>query len=170
MEMLERNPAPGTETDPPMTTIYDFATGDFESLGPTPVGGNDTALRSRSDRRLLPDVFHVTDAATWRRAAALGVYDESTRGKGRQEVGFIHASFAWQVERVANFVYADNTEPLVLLRIDPTALRSPIRVEGVDAQSERFPHIYGPLTPAAVLEVFPLERRGGEYVLPFPLP
>lgn len=35
MEMLERNPAPGTEGDPPLTTIYDFATGDFESLGPT---------------------------------------------------------------------------------------------------------------------------------------
>ena len=35
MEMLERNPAPGTEDDPPMTTLYDFATGEFESLGPT---------------------------------------------------------------------------------------------------------------------------------------
>ena len=36
MEMLERNPAPGTEADPPMTTVYDFATGDFEVVGPTP--------------------------------------------------------------------------------------------------------------------------------------
>ena len=35
MEMLERNPAPGTEDDPPMTTRYDFATGEFEVLGPT---------------------------------------------------------------------------------------------------------------------------------------
>jgi quercetin dioxygenase-like cupin family protein len=35
MEMLERNPAPGTEGDPPMTTRYDFATGEFEVLGPT---------------------------------------------------------------------------------------------------------------------------------------
>jgi quercetin dioxygenase-like cupin family protein len=35
MEMLERNPAPGTETEPPMTTRYDFATGEFEVLGPT---------------------------------------------------------------------------------------------------------------------------------------
>src|SRR5688500_2425460 len=35
MEMLERNPAPGTDGDPPMTTRYDFATGEFEVLGPT---------------------------------------------------------------------------------------------------------------------------------------
>lgn len=35
MEMLERNPAPGTEDQPPMTTRYDFTTGEFEVLGPT---------------------------------------------------------------------------------------------------------------------------------------
>jgi quercetin dioxygenase-like cupin family protein len=35
MEMLDRNPAPGTEADQPMTTRYDFATGEFEVLGPT---------------------------------------------------------------------------------------------------------------------------------------
>ena len=35
MEMLERNPAPGTEDRPPMVAVYDFATGDFEVLGPT---------------------------------------------------------------------------------------------------------------------------------------
>ena len=35
MEMLERNPAPGTEDAPPMATRYDFATGEFEVLGPS---------------------------------------------------------------------------------------------------------------------------------------
>lgn len=35
MEMIERNPAPGTEHLPPMTAVYDFATGEFEVLGPT---------------------------------------------------------------------------------------------------------------------------------------
>lgn len=35
MEMLERNPAPGTEDAPPMTTRYDFATGQIEVLGPS---------------------------------------------------------------------------------------------------------------------------------------
>ncbi len=35
MEMVERNPAPGSEDLPPMTAVYDFATGEFEVLGPT---------------------------------------------------------------------------------------------------------------------------------------
>ena len=35
MEMLDRNPAPGTEDDPPMTTVYDFATGEVEVVGPS---------------------------------------------------------------------------------------------------------------------------------------
>jgi len=35
MQMVDRNPAPGTEADPPLTTVYDFATGTFETLGPT---------------------------------------------------------------------------------------------------------------------------------------
>jgi quercetin dioxygenase-like cupin family protein len=35
MEMLDRNPAPGTEAEPPMTTVYDFATGDVVLIGPT---------------------------------------------------------------------------------------------------------------------------------------
>lgn len=121
-------------------------------------------------RRLLPDLFHVTEAATWQHAVASGIYDQSTRGSARYEVGFIHASFAWQVARVANFVYADTTEPLALLRIDLAALRSPVRVEAPEGLGERFPHIYGPLNLEAVVEVLPLKRQVGEYVLPFASP
>ena len=153
LEMVGRNAAPGTEDEPPMTTIYDFATGDFESLGPTE----------------LPDLFHVTEAATWERAVTAGTYEQSTRGRSLKAVGFIHASFAWQVERVANLVYATNAEPLVLLRIDPRALNSPVRVEGLDGQAEQFPHIYGALPLDAVVEILPLERRDGEHRLPFTL-
>lgn len=35
MEMLERNPAPGTEGAAPSTTRYDFATGAFEPVEPS---------------------------------------------------------------------------------------------------------------------------------------
>ena len=34
--MLERNPAPGTEADPPRRSRYDLRTGDFVHLDPTP--------------------------------------------------------------------------------------------------------------------------------------
>jgi quercetin dioxygenase-like cupin family protein len=35
MDLVERNPRPGTEDDPPMATVYDMLTGHFETLGPT---------------------------------------------------------------------------------------------------------------------------------------
>jgi quercetin dioxygenase-like cupin family protein len=35
MEMLDRNPAPGTAGELPMTTVYDFATGEVVVIGPT---------------------------------------------------------------------------------------------------------------------------------------
>ena len=35
MEMLDRNPAPGTEGQPPMVSVYDFKTGAVEVLGPS---------------------------------------------------------------------------------------------------------------------------------------
>jgi hypothetical protein len=34
--MLERNPAPGTEADPPRRSRYDLRTGDFVHLDPAP--------------------------------------------------------------------------------------------------------------------------------------
>lgn len=36
MEMLDRNPAPGTEGRPPMISMYDFATGEVAVVGPSP--------------------------------------------------------------------------------------------------------------------------------------
>ena len=37
MEMLERNPAPGTEGQPPMITVYDFASGEVTVEGPSAI-------------------------------------------------------------------------------------------------------------------------------------
>ncbi len=35
MDMVERNPMPGTEARPPQASIYDLATGEFTALGET---------------------------------------------------------------------------------------------------------------------------------------
>lgn len=50
MDMVERNPAPGTEDAPPQATTYDFATGAFTTHGPT----------------RLPAASHPTDPDTRR--------------------------------------------------------------------------------------------------------
>jgi quercetin dioxygenase-like cupin family protein len=39
MEMLDRNPAPGTEAHPPMISVYDFTTAEVTVIGPTDSNG-----------------------------------------------------------------------------------------------------------------------------------
>jgi glutathione S-transferase len=71
--------------------------------------------------------------------------------------GFIHASRADQWEGVRERYYAEVEEPLVLLEIDTDLLDVPV-VEEPPAPGvvETFPHIYGPISPAAVVGVTPL--------------
>ena len=55
--------------------------------------------------------------------------------------------------------YRDAGEPLVLLTIDTDRLGVPWREDAVGG--EAFPHIYGPLSPEAVVCVQPLDKGGG---------
>lgn len=111
---------------------------------------------------------HIADAHEWARAREAGVYDRSTRGASIEQVGFLHASDGpAQVATVLAAVYAEATEPLVLLTLDPAVLhRSGLRVvlEPGDPQrpdGEWFPHVYGgPLPVAAVADAVPIDRSG----------
>ena len=114
---------------------------------------------------LVPDLLHIALASEWEQARAAGSYERSTRDRSLAEVGFIHLSFVWQVERVAAFLYADEPHPLVLLRIDPAALTAPLKIEALEGD-ECFPHLYGPLPASAVIELRPLERTDGSLRLP----
>lgn len=111
-------------------------------------------------------IFHLTEPRLWQDALAIGSYTWSTRGASLDEVGFIHCSFPHQVEAVANRVYADWDEPLVLLELDPEQIPAEIRVENLEGGTEGFPHIYGPLPTAAVTAVHSLHRESGGWKLP----
>lgn len=41
MDLVERNPKPGTESQPPMASVYDMVTGRFQQLGPTQLPATD---------------------------------------------------------------------------------------------------------------------------------
>jgi uncharacterized protein (DUF952 family) len=103
-------------------------------------------------------IFHLATAADWAAAQVSGAYTTSTRGVTLDQQGYIHASRADQWEAVRERFYADADEPLVLLEIDSDLLDVPLVDEppapGVE---ETFPHIYGPLSPHAVVDVTPLE-------------
>jgi glutathione S-transferase len=104
-------------------------------------------------------IFHLALASDWEAALAGGHYRISTRGATIEQVGYLHAAFAEQVAGVAARYYADVTEPLLLLTIDPSLVGPPIVVEpaapGTDAL---FPHVYGPLAVDAVIAVSPVTR------------
>jgi uncharacterized protein (DUF952 family) len=110
----------------------------------------------------VTELFHLTEAATWEAARAAGEYRQSTRGVTLEQQGFIHCGLRHQVRPVAERIYAD-AEDLVLLTIDPEGL--PVRFE--PAEGEEFPHIYGPVPVDAVVNVVPVTRDGtGRMVLP----
>jgi glutathione S-transferase len=99
-------------------------------------------------------IYHLATASDWADAQRTGAYTTSTYGVTLEQEGFIHASRADQWEGVRERFYADVEKPLVLLEIDTDLLDVPLVEEppapGVE---ETFPHIYGPLSPGAVVGV-----------------
>ena len=108
-----------------------------------------------------PRIYHLALRDEWDAAVTHGSYLHSTLGKSLAQVGFIHCSFADQVQTIADLVYAGRDD-VMLLEIDPTAVAPDIRVEQADGTDEAFPHIYGPLSVAAVVSAHgvPLESDG----------
>jgi uncharacterized protein (DUF952 family) len=98
-------------------------------------------------------LYHLALAADWEAAQEAGQYAVSTRGRTLAEEGFIHASRADQWADVRRRFYADVTEPLVLLVIDPTLLTATVRDERPPDAEETFPHVYGPIDLGAVVKV-----------------
>ena len=96
-------------------------------------------------------IFHLALAADWAAAQEAGDYRISTRGRTLEQEGFIHASRDDQWVGVRERFYADVTEPLVLLEIDPLLLTAEVREEAVPGTGEAFPHIYGPIDLRAVV-------------------
>ena len=102
-------------------------------------------------------IVHVATAADWAAAQRDGAYTTSTHGRTLAEEGFIHASRPEQVRPVLDRWYADVGRPLVLLVVDPDRLTAEVRVEPVG--DDTYPHVFGPIDPAAVVAVHPIDAR-----------
>ena len=100
-------------------------------------------------------IYHLALADDWRAARAEGEYRISTRGLTLAQVGFIHASYAHQIEATHQRFFAD-AGPLKLLVLDPARLEGlglVVRAEAAPGSGELFPHVYGALPLQAVLQV-----------------
>lgn len=114
----------------------------------------------------MEPIFHLTTARDWADALAAGTYRRSTRGRSLDEVGYIHCSYGHQVERIADVLYAGAVS-ILLLVIDPAAVEAEVRAENLEGGPELFPHVYGPLPVAAVVDVLTLNAdAAGRFRMP----
>jgi uncharacterized protein (DUF952 family) len=100
-------------------------------------------------------LYHLALAPEWERARHAGSYDRSTIDRSLAEEGFIHCSFAEQVQATADRFYRGRDD-VVLLRIDPHRLDAPIREEVAPGTGQAFPHVYGPIDVVAVVAADPV--------------
>ena len=98
------------------------------------------------------DILHITSESSWGQAVAEGEY----RGDTLATQGFIHFCTTEQMAGVQDRYYRGQTG-LLVLRIDPGRLSSPLKWETLPGSGEKFPHLYGPLNLDAVVETAPLE-------------
>lgn len=113
-------------------------------------------------------LLHLCGRRDWEAARAGGELCPASL----TEVGFVHLSTAEQVHLPANRLFAGRTD-LVLLHIDPLALTAPVLWEpGVptDPAAMLFPHLYGPLPIAAVMDVTDYQPGGDGRFPPFQSP
>jgi len=97
-------------------------------------------------------IFHLTDSPTWATSVAAGEHTGSTRGITLSEEGFIHCSTEAQWPATVERFYATAAD-LLLLHIDEARLTAPLVYEQLNDAPEPFPHVYGPIPVAAVVEV-----------------
>ncbi|GAA4399418.1 hypothetical protein GCM10023168_06720 [Fodinibacter luteus] len=97
-------------------------------------------------------IHHLAEPHAWHEALRTGEYRWSTLGRSLDDEGFVHCSSAAQLAGVLGRYYADHDRDLVLLTIDPARLTAPLEWEAADpGTGEEFPHVYGPITPDAVV-------------------
>jgi uncharacterized protein (DUF952 family) len=97
------------------------------------------------------EILRITTRSEWEKAQAGGGY----RGDTLENEGFIHCMTPGQLPWVAETFYKGRTG-LVVLRIEPGKLTSPLKWESPPDSVEKFPHVYGPLNLEAVVEVVPI--------------
>ncbi|HEX4999650.1 MAG TPA: DUF952 domain-containing protein [Terriglobia bacterium] len=96
-------------------------------------------------------LYHITTSEAADAAAREGIYTPAAFSRE----GFIHCSYARQVEATANRIFRGQRN-LALLEIDPDSVSARIVDENLEGGTELFPHIYGRLPMAAVKRIHPL--------------
>jgi uncharacterized protein (DUF952 family) len=110
-------------------------------------------------------IYHMCRRDEWDAAEAAGVYRGSSQDAAD---GFIHFSTAAQLAASAA-KHRSGQRDLVLVAVDAAALGEAVKWEPA-RDGALFPHLYGPLRPAAVRWIEPLPLGpGGRHLFPMRL-
>jgi uncharacterized protein (DUF952 family) len=100
----------------------------------------------------LRRIYKLLEASAWRAAQAAGTFEGSAVDL---RDGFIHFSDAGQAQETARLHFR-NVPDLMLLAVDADRLGAALKWEA-SRGGALFPHLYGPLPTAAVVEARTLE-------------
>ena len=107
-------------------------------------------------------IYHITTQKRWRLALDEGVYSPENLTSD----GFIHCSTEKQVLEVANRLFHQETD-LLLLMIDERLTVPEVVYENLEGGEEKYPHIYGELNLEAVVKTASMHKdRQGNFVFP----
>ena len=120
-------------------------------------------------------IYHITSRANWDEAQTQTYY----RAPSLETEGFIHCSTRHQILGVADDLYRDQQD-LLLLCIDEKLLHAPLVWEAPPhpksdlaqqtSDDSLFPHIYGVLNLDAVTAAFEFREARSGFALPPDLP
>ena len=108
-------------------------------------------------------MYHLAWESDWQQSAREGKYYPASL----ETEGFVHATREPEkVVEVANLFFSEErTEELLLITLDESRVGAPVKDEDPGV-GHRFPHIYGPINLAAVLDIRPMHRVAGLWKLP----
>ena len=107
-------------------------------------------------------IYHICRQEEWQAGESAGAYGGSSQDLAD---GFIHFSGPDQV-RASAAKHRAGQEGLVLLEVEASVLGPNLKWEA-SRGGALFPHLYGPLDPAAVMRVLPLPLGpDGQHVFP----
>jgi len=91
-------------------------------------------------------IYHVVPEGLWK-----SFHGSVFEIENQDAEGFIHCSFAEQIDGVLKRYYSD-AKRVVILEIDPSKLKSKLVIES-STGGENYPHVYGPINIDAVVGV-----------------
>lgn len=92
-------------------------------------------------------IYHIASESAWQAAERQGSY----RADSLDSEGFIHCSTRDQLVEVANRLYRDRRD-LVLLCIDDGRVDAEIRYENLEGGRQPYPHVYGEIDLDAICD------------------